>query len=605
MAITFGQNTPDLTSAQVAQQQGWTQQTDPDSGQTYWIMPDGEGGYSRVQGDPDTGQQILPSAQTASQYGLLSSAPMWQPGPTGQYGASEQGFTQAPQAVGQILQQAAQQAGISDFDFSNAIQAAQQANPNLYITQGVDGPTGVPANPYDIASAILKQSGNPQLASAANFTPAQLNAGAQAVSQWNSAKDAYQGSQKSTALTDFLTPIGIIGGAALTAGLLSGALGAGAGAVGDLGGAAGGTGLTLGGGGLGFNTAAATGLGFGAAPAAGLTVGDLGAVGAAGAAGAGATLGGGAAGGTGLTLGGGGAGLVAPSTTALTPSVLGDAGAVGGTAGGTGLTLGGGTQAAGGLGFDTTANAGLGLGNTATTLAPELSAVGASTGGLNLPTGLTNILGNAAGSAVSAIGANSAANTIANAANTAANDQQNIFNQQLALEQPFITAGQNALPALTAGAAPGGQFNKPYTLADFQSGPQSGLYNFANNQAQEALKNSMQAGGQNLSSNSAIGAGTLAGNLANQYYNTGFNENQASNTMALNTLQGLAGEGQSSVGAVSSDLNTLGTTQGNAALTAGNANAAATQSTANTIGSLLSNTLKDSSTMSYLSSLFS
>lgn len=588
MAITFGQNTPDLSSAQVAQQQGWTQQTDPDSGQTYWVMPDGEGGYSRVQGDPDTGQQILPAAQTASQYGLLSAF--------GGMGQGVSGSQQDPQAISQILTQAAQNAGLSDFDFSSAIQAAQQANPNLYIEQGVNGNTGVAANPFNVASAILQQSGNPQLVSAAqNFTPAQLNAGAQAVSQWNSAKDAaYTASTKSDPM-EILGPLSILAGPLLAAygpellGSLSGA-----GTAGAESGLAPVFNAIPGALGQGAQETLVAGLGQ-ALPAVGSEAALAGS--GFGTDAFGATVTGGAGGGGSFALDGSTSGTigngVAPATTSAgaTPSSLAPVyNAAPGVAGaGAVNTL--------------VADAGQALPAVGSPAALAGSSLGG--GGLNLPSGLQNILGNVAGSAISALGANSAANTIANAANTAANDQQNIFNQQLALEQPFITAGQNALPALTAGSAPGGQFNKPYTLADFQSGPQSGLYNFANNQAQEALKNSMQAGGQNLSSNSAIGAGTLASNLANQYYNTGFNENQASNTMALNTLQGLAGEGQSSVGAVSSDLNTLGTTQGNAALTAGNANAAATQSTANAIGSLLSNTLKDSSTMSYLSSLFS
>lgn len=285
---------------------------------------------------------------------------------------------------------------------------------------------------------------------------------------------------------------------------------------------------------------------------------------------------------------------------------------------------------AGGVAADSTAAAGTGAAGAAASGAPSslssaaandlaqfggpaATGAGVDIGGAAAPSGLsgllgnipTSTLGNIAGSVISAAGAKSAANTIAGAANTAASDNLAIFNEQAALNEPFRQAGIGALAPLTAGAAPGGQFNTPYTLADFQSGPQSGLYNFANAQAQEALKNSTQAGGQNLSSNSAIQSGSLASNLASQYYNTGFNENQATNTMALNTLQGLAGEGQTATNAVNSDLSNLGTTQGNAALTAGNAQAAATQATANTIGNLLSSTAKDNSTMSYLSSLFS
>jgi hypothetical protein len=127
--------------------------------------------------------------------------------------------------------------------------------------------------------------------------------------------------------------------------------------------------------------------------------------------------------------------------------------------------------------------------------------------------------------------------------------QKTQFDKQQANMAPYVAAGTAALPQLTAGVAPGGQFNKPYTLADFQAGPQAGLYDFAKGEALSALGNRAAAGGAAQNTGTTVAAGKLAGNLANQYYNTGFGQNLQTNNMALTGLENVVNTGYGATGA--------------------------------------------------------
>ena len=192
---------------------------------------------------------------------------------------------------------------------------------------------------------------------------------------------------------------------------------------------------------------------------------------------------------------------------------------------------------------------------------------GGGTSGLGL--GLqaaTNLLGMSQASGA----IKNAAQTQADAAAQAGQQQLAIYNQQRADQAPWMAAGAGALGQLSQGTQPGGQFNKPYTLADFQSGPQSGLYTFAEGQAQNAMQNQLRAQGQ-TGSNVVQGAGQLAGNMANQFYNTGFTQNLQSNQMTANELNSIAGLGQNSTNTVGNQLGSLGTSQSQATLGGANA----------------------------------
>lgn len=227
-------------------------------------------------------------------------------------------------------------------------------------------------------------------------------------------------------------------------------------------------------------------------------------------------------------------------------------------------------------------------------------AAGAGTGAKAVsPWLLPAVIGsNLIGAAIQAKGAETAAETQTKAATEALNLQKDIYNKNLALAQPWITAGTGmALPALTAGLTPGGQFNKPYTLADFQAGPQAGLYKFARGEALSALGNRAAAGGQAQSTGTTIGAGKLATDLASQYYNTGFNENLAQNQLALGGLQSLAGLSQTQTTAAQNAGTNLATQSTPTLKDIGNVQAAADVAKTNALSNVVSGFGRDLSTL--------
>ena len=213
-------------------------------------------------------------------------------------------------------------------------------------------------------------------------------------------------------------------------------------------------------------------------------------------------------------------------------------------------------------------------------------------------------VGTVAGGAISADASRRAGHTQADAAKQNIDTEYKIFEEQKALEKPFIDAGTAALPQLQAGVAPGGQFNKPYTLADFKSGPQSGLYDFAKAQGTEALTNQLDKMGLGNSTNDLAGIGKLTTNLAGSFYDTGFNQNLQQNNLALNSLSSLLGIGQNATGAVNNNLTNLGTGVTNANTSAGNANAGGIIGQGNAVGGAVSSVGQDAANAYLLKSYF-
>ena len=154
------------------------------------------------------------------------------------------------------------------------------------------------------------------------------------------------------------------------------------------------------------------------------------------------------------------------------------------------------------------------------------------------------------GALISADAASSAANTQAGAGQAGIAGQQQMLASQQAVQQPYVSAGQQALQQLAAGTQPGGQFTQQFdmgqALPQYQA-PTQGLQtfqpaggalpefkpfqyqgsdaqNFATSTAMDAMRNQMQAGGQALSSNAIVGAGKLAGDIGSQYEQQAYNQ---------------------------------------------------------------------------------
>ena len=212
------------------------------------------------------------------------------------------------------------------------------------------------------------------------------------------------------------------------------------------------------------------------------------------------------------------------------------------------------------------------------------------------------------GGGISAYGANRAAETQAGAAREAGAVSRDVADRQLALQrqqyeegvqrqQPFLTAGTNALARMQAGEfAQPGAFS--FGTNDFQADPG---YAFRLSEGQKALERSAAARGGLISGSALKAATRFGGDLASQEYQnaygralTGYNANVARSDTGYNRLAGMAGIGQTTgqqlnaaganyAGAGSATLGNYGTAMGNSIMGVGNAQAAGQMGMANTL----------------------
>jgi len=131
----------------------------------------------------------------------------------------------------------------------------------------------------------------------------------------------------------------------------------------------------------------------------------------------------------------------------------------------------------------------------------------------------------------------SAAKTQVAAADQAADLQQQQFERQVELQEPWRQAGITALNKLTPLATE----YTPFGMSQFQQDPG---YAFRMQEGMKALDRSAAARGGLLSGSTLKGAQRYGQDLASQEYMNAFNRYQAERNARLNPLQSLAGVGQ-------------------------------------------------------------
>ena len=245
------------------------------------------------------------------------------------------------------------------------------------------------------------------------------------------------------------------------------------------------------------------------------------------------------------------------------------------------------------------------------------------------------------GGLLAAKGQKDAADTQANAAREAGAVQSDVADRQLALQkqqyeegvqrqQPFLTAGTNALARMQAG-----EFTQPaafnvndpryaqpgafsFGANDFQASPD---YEFRRREGQRGIDQQAAARGGLMSGSALKAAARYSGDLASQEYGnafnraltqygtnvdrsntafsrglTGYNADVARADTGYNRLAGMAGVGQTTTqqlnaaganyaGAGSATLGNYGTAMGNSIMGAGNAIAAGQLGVGNTLAS--------------------
>jgi hypothetical protein len=207
--------------------------------------------------------------------------------------------------------------------------------------------------------------------------------------------------------------------------------------------------------------------------------------------------------------------------------------------------------------------------------------------------GLTAMAGaSLLGGYMSSQGQKQAAETGAAAANQSAALQKQMFDQQMAGQEPFRQAGltgQNRLMELlglggNAGAAGYGKYGRDFAMSDYQADPG---YAFRLGEGQKALERSAAARG-GLISGGALKAATRYGqDMGSQEYQNAFNRYQTNRSNQLQPLGNLMSMGQSAASNQGTAAGNYGTNAGQAYMAAGNAIGAGQLGVGNTINNAL------------------
>lgn len=160
---------------------------------------------------------------------------------------------------------------------------------------------------------------------------------------------------------------------------------------------------------------------------------------------------------------------------------------------------------------------------------------------------------------VGGVAANSAANKAAKAQTQAADkagtisdrqynqtreDQLAQLAQQRADTAPYREAGYGALSQLVGGTAPGGEFNRNFTMADYQEDP--GMQ-FRLQQGEQGINRAATASGARYSGATLKALARFNSGLASQEYGNAYNRFKSDTGDRFNRLSGLAGTGQTAV----------------------------------------------------------
>jgi hypothetical protein len=198
------------------------------------------------------------------------------------------------------------------------------------------------------------------------------------------------------------------------------------------------------------------------------------------------------------------------------------------------------------------------------------------TAAISVGAGLAIAAGAAAvGTVASGVMASNAAGKAAraqeNAANTAANTQLTMYNQTRDDQAPWRAAGGTAVGQLSAGTAAGGEFNRNFTMADFNKDPG---YQFRMDQGSQALQASAAARGGLMSGGTLKALDRYGQDYASNEYSNAYNRFNNDQTTRFNRLSSIAGLGQTATAQTGAAGMTAANQIGSAQMGYGNAQAA-------------------------------
>jgi len=196
------------------------------------------------------------------------------------------------------------------------------------------------------------------------------------------------------------------------------------------------------------------------------------------------------------------------------------------------------------------------------------------------------------GGLIASSAAKKAAATQAQAAQDAQTAQERMYQQQVALQEPFrqagLTAQEKIMQLLGVGgdatAADYGSLAKPFGTDQFNADPG---YAFRQSEGMKALERSAAARGGLLSGSAMKGIQRFGQDLASQEYQNAFNRYQIERSARLNPLQSLMGAGQSSTNVLTSAAGQAGQNEAANLYNAGQARASGYVGSANAMAGAL------------------
>lgn len=206
------------------------------------------------------------------------------------------------------------------------------------------------------------------------------------------------------------------------------------------------------------------------------------------------------------------------------------------------------------------------------------------------------------GSLISSNAAKSAAKTQSEAADRAAQNQNDMYNQTVAREQPFVDSGTQANQKLSdllglssnTTADGYGSLAKPFDASTFTADPG---YQFSLDQGRQALERSAAAGSGVLSGAAAKAIQTYGQGTAAQEYGTVVDRYNTNQTNLYNRLNGISTQGQNAAGQLGTQGFNTATQVGNDLTSGAAATSAGQVASANSLTSGLSSLAGPSSNL--------
>lgn len=197
-----------------------------------------------------------------------------------------------------------------------------------------------------------------------------------------------------------------------------------------------------------------------------------------------------------------------------------------------------------------------------------------------------DVFGGITGANQAAEGADKAANAQIQAAREANQLQKEMYDQNRADMAPWREAGMGTLSQLVAGLQPGGDFNRSFTMNDFQADPG---YAFRQSEGQKAIDNSAAARGSSLSGATLKALTRFGQDTASNEYQNSYNRWNNDMSNRFNRLSGVAGTGQTATQNIASQGQQTAQTMGQNVTGAGNARASGYIAQGNVVGNSFNN----------------